>query len=96
MPEGPLLKMPHTDGGETSGKYRNISPRSSSPVRQNIIQHILYYVLHFKSQELLNIDYMETALYRGSYTFIITYILTRKFEMMKNNMKKFLIKVHKH
>ena len=30
--------MPHTDGGETSGKHRNISPRSSSPVRQNIIQ----------------------------------------------------------
>ena len=31
--------MPHTDGGETPGKYRNISPRSSSPVSQNIIHN---------------------------------------------------------
>ena len=31
--------MPHTDGGETSGKYRNISQRSSSPVSQNIIHN---------------------------------------------------------
>ena len=35
--------MPHTDGGETSGKYRNISPRSSSPVRLNIIRFIIYF-----------------------------------------------------
>ena len=37
--------MPHTDGGETSGKYCNISPRSSSPVSQNIIH--TYITLRF-------------------------------------------------
>ena len=41
--ERPVLKMPHTDGGETSGEYRNISPRSSSPVTQNIIRSSIYF-----------------------------------------------------
>ena len=39
MPEGPLLKMPYTDGGETLGKHPNINPWSSSPVSQNIIHN---------------------------------------------------------
>ena len=53
VPEGPLLKMPHTDGGETSGKYRNFSPRSSSPVSKNII--------HNTGRESLN-QFITTAI----------------------------------
>ena len=62
--------MPNTDGGETSGKHRNISPRSSSPVRQNIIhktgreslnQFILYYLLLINTRKLVtNLSSQET------------------------------------
>ena len=62
LQEWSFLKMPHTDGGETSGKYHNISPRSSSPVSQNIIhntgreslnQFIMY--IHFENGATVNL-----------------------------------------